>query len=96
MRILRRTLLAATLLFTLPLAITAQRRETSIGFLLSLIIAFVYFIFIIASKARFPSAPPAPSASINTRGVICQEMPQRSLHHPHWLSAPPFPTIAFQ
>jgi lipopolysaccharide export LptBFGC system permease protein LptF len=29
-----------------PLAITAHRRETSIGFLLSLIVAFVYFFFI--------------------------------------------------
>ena len=56
----------------------------------------MFFIFIIASKARFPSAPPAESASISTRGVICQEMPQRSLHQPHWLSAPPSPTIAFQ
>ena len=33
-------------LIGVPLAITAQRRETSIGFLLSLIIAFAYFLFI--------------------------------------------------
>lgn len=40
----------ASLAFALvgvPLAVTAQRRETSIGFLFSLIIAFVYFFFII-------------------------------------------------
>jgi lipopolysaccharide export LptBFGC system permease protein LptF len=34
-------------LIAVPLAITAHRRETSIGFLFSLIIAFVYFFFII-------------------------------------------------
>jgi len=55
-----------------------------------------FFIGIIASNARFASAPPAASASVSTRGVICQERPQRSLHHPHWLSWPPLSTIAFQ
>jgi lipopolysaccharide export system permease protein len=30
-----------------PLAVTAHRKETSIGFLLSLVVAFVYFFFII-------------------------------------------------
>ena len=38
----------------------------------------------------------AASASVSTRGVICQERPQRSLHQPHALSVPPLPTIAFQ
>src|SRR6202040_4011080 len=56
----------------------------------------IFFIVIIASKARFASPPPAASASVSTRGVICQERPQRSLHQPHWLSVPPLPTIAFQ
>jgi lipopolysaccharide export system permease protein len=42
----------ASLAFALigvPLAITAQRKETSIGFLLSLAVAVVYFLFIIAA-----------------------------------------------
>src|SRR5215472_17170962 len=50
----------------------------------------------LAAMARFASAPPAASASVSARGVICQERPQRSLHQPHWLSLPPFPMIAFQ
>lgn len=37
-------------LIGVPLAITAQRRETSIGFLFSLIIALVYFAFIIFAE----------------------------------------------
>jgi lipopolysaccharide export system permease protein len=45
-------------LIGVPLAITAQRRETSIGFLLSLIIAFVYFLFIIIADS-FKNAPKA-------------------------------------
>ena len=34
-------------LIAVPLAITAHRKETSVGFLFSLIVAFVYFFFII-------------------------------------------------
>ena len=49
----------------------------------------IFFIVIIASKARLASAPPAAIASVSTRGVICQERPQRSLHQPHALSWPP-------
>lgn len=37
-------------LIAVPLAITAHRRETSIGFLFSLIIAFVYFMFLQAAE----------------------------------------------
>lgn len=36
-------------LVAIPLGITAQRKETSIGFGISLIVAFTYFIFIIAA-----------------------------------------------
>jgi hypothetical protein len=46
-------------------------------------------ISIIVLKARLASAPPAAMASVNTRGVICQEIPQRSLHQPQALSSPP-------
>ena len=56
----------------------------------------IFCISIIASNARFASSPPAASASVNTRGVICQETPHLSLHQPHALSWPPLPTIAFQ
>jgi lipopolysaccharide export system permease protein len=34
-------------LIAVPLGITAHRRETSMGFLLSLVVAFSYFLFII-------------------------------------------------
>ena len=51
---------------------------------------------IMALKARFASSPPAASASVSTRGVICQEIPHRSLHQPQALSWPPLPTMAFQ
>jgi hypothetical protein len=46
----------------------------------------IFFIGIIAAKARFASPPPAASASVSARGVICQDRPQRPLHQPHWLS----------
>ena len=46
----------------------------------------IFFMSIIASNARLASAPPAESASISTRGVICQESPHLSLHQPHSLS----------
>ena len=52
---------------------------------------------IIASKARRAAArSESASAAVNARGVICQERPQRSLHQPHALSRPPWPTIASQ
>ncbi len=43
----------------------------------------IFFMGIIASNARFASSPPAVIASTSTRGVICHDTPQRSLHHPH-------------
>ncbi len=38
-------------LIGVPLAITAHRKETTAGFLLSLVVAFVYFIFILIADA---------------------------------------------
>ena len=38
-------------LIGVPLAITAHRKETSAGFLLSVVVAFVYFIFILIADA---------------------------------------------
>ena len=46
----------------------------------------IFFMPIIASNARFASSPPTASASVRTRGVICQETPHLSLHQPHALS----------
>lgn len=47
-------------LIGIPLGVTAQRRETSIGFMLSLVIAIVYFLFIIIADTfrDKPSAMP--------------------------------------
>ena len=41
----------ALALMAVPLAITAHRKETSIGFLLSIIVAFSYFFFFFAANA---------------------------------------------
>jgi hypothetical protein len=49
----------------------------------SMVAMSIFFMGIIASKARFASPPPAASASVSARGVTCQERPQRSLHQPH-------------
>lgn len=51
---------------------------------------------IMAVNARRASAPPAASAAVSTRGVICHAMPQRSLHQPQALSCPPLSTMAVQ
>ncbi len=56
----------------------------------------IFLMPIMASNARFASSPPAASASVSTRGVICQEIPHLSLHQPQALSWPPLPTMAFQ
>ena len=56
----------------------------------------IFRIVIMALKARFAASPPAASASVSTRGVICQEIPHLSLHQPQSLSWPPLPTMAFQ
>jgi hypothetical protein len=50
---------------------------------------------IMASMARFAAARSGSFiAAIKTRGTICHEKPQRSLHQLHSLSLPPFWTIA--
>mgnify|MGYP005812021743 CR=1 FL=1 len=47
----------------------------------------IFFIFIIALKTRWRTAGSGSAIPcVSTTGVICQEMPQRSLHQPHWLS----------
>jgi hypothetical protein len=57
----------------------------------------IFFIFIIASKARLAAARSGSVvASSSARGVICQDKRHRSLHHPQALSAPPLLMIAFQ
>ena len=43
----------------------------------------IFFICIIASNARLAVSPPAAIAPVRTIGVICQEIPHLSLHHPH-------------
>ncbi len=55
----------------------------------------IFVMVIMASNARLASSPPAASASVRTRGVICQEIPHLSLHQPHALSCPSLPTMAF-
>ena len=55
----------------------------------------IFFMSIIASNVRRASSPPIASASVSTRGVICQLTPHLSLHQPHALSWPPLPTMAF-
>jgi hypothetical protein len=49
----------------------------------SIVATSIFFMDIMAEKARFASAPPAARASVRARGVICQDRPQRSLHQPH-------------
>ena len=62
----------------------------------SIVAMSIFCIGIIAANARFATSPPCAIASVRTRGVIYQLIPHLSLHQPHWLSAPPLSTIAFQ
>jgi hypothetical protein len=52
------------------LAARAARRQPRRA--ASMVATSIFFIAIIASKARLASAPPAASASVSARGVICQ------------------------
>ena len=57
----------------------------------------IFFMVIMASKARLAAARSGwVVARVSCTGVICHEMPQRSLHQPQALSWPPWPTMAFQ
>src|SRR5437868_66476 len=57
----------------------------------------IFFICIIASKARFAAAGSGSViACVRAIGVICQDNPHLSLHQPHALSWPPLLTTAFQ
>ena len=53
----------------------------------------IFFMVIMASKARLAAARSGSvQARVSCTGVICHEMPQRSLHQPQALSWPPWPT----
>src|SRR5437868_14560219 len=57
----------------------------------------IFLISIMASNARLAAARSGSViALVRATGVICQDKPHLSLHHPQALSSPPLPTIAFQ
>src|SRR5262250_613691 len=57
----------------------------------------IFFICIIASNARSATAGSGSVITfVRAIGVICQDNPHLSLHHPHALSWPPLPMIASQ
>jgi hypothetical protein len=61
----------------------------------SIVAMSIFFISIIASNARLAAAvSESVIACVRAIGVICQDNPHLSLHQPHSLSLPPFPTIA--
>ena len=55
---------AAFALIAIPLGITAHRKETSVGFALSLVVAFTYFFFIIMADTFRDDASAYPSVLI--------------------------------
>jgi lipopolysaccharide export system permease protein len=57
-------------LIGVPLAITAHRKETSAGFLLSVVVAFVYFIFILIADALKENPKAHPELLIWLPNVI--------------------------
>lgn len=67
-------------------AMSASRQERQPRRAFSMTATSIFLICIIASNARFASPPPRASASVSTRGVICQDIPHLSLHQPHALS----------
>jgi len=74
----------------------AARREAQPRSAASIVAISIFLMVIIASNARLALSPPAAIAWVSTRGVICHDTPHLSLHHPHALSCPPLPTMAFQ
>ncbi len=61
---------AAFALIAIPMGITAHRKETSVGFALSLIIAFTYFFFIIMADTFRNNAAAMPSVLIWIPNVL--------------------------
>ena len=57
-------------LIGVPLAITAHRKETSAGFLISLVVAFVYFIFILVADAMKENPKAHPEVLIWLPNVL--------------------------
>ena len=71
-------------LIAVPLAITAHRKETSIGFLFSLIVAFVYFFFIVMVDTVRSNPKFHPELLIWLPNVVFISLGSRSLlpHEP--------------
>lgn len=61
---------AAFALIAIPLGITTHRKETSVGFALSLVVAFTYFFFIIMADTFRNNAAAFPSVLIWIPNVI--------------------------
>jgi len=57
-------------LIGIPLGVTAQRRETSIGFSLSLVVAFSYFLFIVIGDTFSNRSGPLPHALMWLPNVV--------------------------
>jgi lipopolysaccharide export LptBFGC system permease protein LptF len=57
-------------LIAIPLGITAHRKETSVGFALSLIIAFTYFFFIIMADTFRDNAAAHPTILIWVPNIL--------------------------
>ena len=58
-------------LIGVPLAITAHRKETSVGFLLSLMVALTYFLFIIIANSRRENPHWHPELLMWVPNVLC-------------------------
>jgi lipopolysaccharide export system permease protein len=54
-----------------PLAITAHRKETSIGFLISLCVALVYYLFIIVANTVREKPQWHPAELVWVPNILC-------------------------